>query len=829
MKRLSAVLLVFITSFLSYHSTTYAQSDQQKEYNIKEITVSGIQFLDPNAIINLSGLKVGDKLRIPSTDAATAIKKLWKTGLFGDVSVTIAKVEGDDIFLDINLQERPKVTRISFDGVRKGQQTTLSEKLGTIKGTVVSDATLKNAELTIKKYYAEKGYYNSTVKIIQTKDTLLRNGVALDFYVDKGPKVKVKSINIEGNTKIADKKIRKKMKIKEKKPVQIFTSSKFVRKKFEEDKAKIVDFLNNRGYRDARITEDTVYSVNRKRVNISLTLQEGTKYYFRNITWTGNYKYTDEALGRVLGIKKGDVYNKKELEERLNFSFTQQDVSSLYMDDGYLFFRINPIEVAVEGDSIDVEMRIYEGPQANIDAIYINGNTRTSDHVIQREIRTIPGQKFSRQNIIRTQQALSQLGYFDPEKIQIEPVPHIETGTVDIIYNLEERPSDQLELSGGWGGAIGFVGTLGVVFNNFSIRKAGRLSNWRPVPTGDGQRLAVRVQANGRQFQTYSLTFTEPWLGGKKPNSFTVNLSHSVQRRVINGEVIGTLLVTGATVSLGRRLKKPDDYFVLSNAISYQAYQLDNFAVFSSDFTDGVSNNINFNTTISRNSINNPTFPRSGSSVSLSVSLTPPFSLFDNIEGRQGYEEQEPAERFQWIEYHKWMFDASFFTPVAGKLVLNTRVHFGFLNAYNRDKGVGPFERFTMGGAGLAGQNFILGTDIIGLRGYQDNSIVPIAFSDDDTGGTVFNKYVMEFRYPISLNPAATIFILGFLEGGNNWGSFDQFDPFNVYRSAGFGARIFMPAFGLIGLDYGIGFDDVPGSPEANGPQFHFTIGQQIR
>ena len=528
----------------------------------------------------------------------------------------------------------------------------------------------------------------------------------------------------------------------------------------------------------------------------------------------------------MLGIKRGDIYDVADLERRLNFSQTSLDITSLYMDDGYLFFNINPVEVGVEGDSIDIEMQIYEGSQANINKIIINGNTKTNDRVIIREIRTVPGQKFSRSDLIRSQREIANLTYFDPETIGINPIPNIQDGTVDIEYSLTEKPSDQIELSGGWGGAFGFVGTLGLVFNNFSIRKIFKFKEWGGIlPSGDGQRLALRVQANGRQFQTYSLTFTEPWLGGKKRNAFTVNLSHSVQRRFLNrNDVVGSLTVTGITLSLGRQLRWPDNFFTISNSISYLRYGLDNFNGIPG-FRQGNANNIAFNTTVARNSIDNPTFPRSGSSLSLSVAFTPPYSLFreDNLSDK-------PAEvRFKWIEYHKWMFDNSWFTSLIGNLVLNARMHFGFIGAYNQDLGVGPFERFQLGGDGLTGQNFLLGTEIIGLRGYANNSISPRDEDGSRVGGVAYNKFVMELRYPVSLNPAATIFVLGFLEGGNNFRAASEYNPFDLKRSVGVGARIFMPAFGMIGLDWGYGFDDVPGTTDTRGGRFHFTIGQQLR
>jgi outer membrane protein insertion porin family len=496
------------------------------------------------------------------------------------------------------------------------------------------------------------------------------------------------------------------------------------------------------------------------------------------------------------------------------------------MDNGYLFFSVNPVEVRIEQDSIDLEMRIYEGAQAKISKVLISGNDRTSDHVILRELRTLPGDYFSRAELIRTQRELSQLGYFDPEQVNPVPMPNPADETVDIQWNLVERPSDQVELSGGWGGAFGFVGTLGLVFNNFSIRNIPHFDKWRPLPVGDGQRLSIRMQANGRRFQSYTFSFSEPWLGGRKPNNFGMNYSYSVQRTINQrtNEVFGSLKVQGVTLSLGRRVKWPDDYFTLSNSISYLNYDLFNYGQ-TLGFDTGVSNNINFNTTLARNSIDNPMFPRSGSSISLSLALTPPYSLWNDLD----FDTAEPAERYRWVEYHKWMFDAKFFTKLVGNLVLSTRAHMGFIGSYNNKSEVGPFERFFVGGDGLTGQNFLLGNDIIGLRGYENNSIVPPADDNGIQGGTVYNKFVFELRYPLSLNPSATIYVTSFLEAGNNWSETNNFNPYDLYRSAGFGARIFMPAFGLLGVDWGYGFDVPPGGIGISGPQFHFSIGQQLR
>ncbi len=824
---------LFLFSFAGTHLR--AQEVETKEYIIGGINVSGVQFLDPIAVANLSGLKGGDKLVIPSTDLGNAIKKLWKTGLFGHIDILIERTEAQKIFLNITLQERPKISRLEFIGVKKGSRTSLAEKLGGVRGSIITDAITKNMKLGVKKFYAEKGFNNAEVNIVQVRDSILQNAVILKVKIKKNSKVKVRDILIEGNTEVTDKKIQRVMKTKKKSWKRIFNNAKFIAKKFEEDKEKIINLYNTKGYRNARIVSDCVYNVSNKRVMVKINIEEGRKHYFRNIYWEGNYKYTSEQLAKYLGIQKGDIYDRALLDKKISLSMTDIDISSLYMDDGYLFFRINPIESVADGDSVDIKMQIYEGQQANINSVIINGNTKTSDHVVLREIRTIPGQKFSRRQIIRTNQALGALGFFDAEKIQINPIPHPESGTVDVEYKLVEKPSDQLELSGGWGGFQGFIGTLGVSFNNFSLRKAGKLRNWRPVPTGDGQRLAVRAQANGRAFQSYSLSFTEPWLGGKKPNSLTVSLSHSIQNRGIGlpagNPNVGKLQMSSITVNLGRRLKFPDDYFVLSNSLTYQRIGLNNYRIGSSLFDTGVANTFTFGTTLSRSSIANPTFPREGSSFTLTGTLTPPFSLLAGQKTKAEYDKMEQSKKFNLIEYYKVMFDASMFAPVIGKLVFHSRFHFGVLGAYNKNLGVGPFERFQMGGSGLTNQNMLIGVDLTGLRGYQDNIITPQDPGNrvGQTLGTLYNKYVMELRYPISLNPAATIFILGFAEGGNTYLNFDTYNPFKVYRSVGVGARIFMPAFGMIGIDWGQGLDSVPGVNGGGRQNFTFTIGQQLR
>jgi outer membrane protein insertion porin family len=842
-----------------------------KEFEIEEITVTGSKYLDKNALISISSLRVGDKIKIPGDAISNAIRKLWGTLITGDVSIFATKIDGKKIYLNINLTERPRLSTIVYEGVPKSTQSELNDKIKLIKGKILTDVTIKNTELAIKKFFVEKGYMNTEVKIVPKEDTIVSNGVQIVIRIDKKQKVKIERINYIGNIEFPDSKLSAKMKktneylrfhvvndllhricttngekikntVLHSHPVSwkeiqdylyrnvklnFFATSKYLRTEYEKDKKNIITFYNSKGYRDAAIVKDSIYSVGDNRINFDITIDEGIKYYFRDIIWTGNFVYNEKALNEVLGIKKGDIYDMELVNKKLTFNPNGTDISALYMDFGYLAFSCRPVELRINGDSIDLEMRISEGKQFDISNIIIKGNDRTSDHVIRREIRTLPGQKFSRNDLIRTQRELAQLGYFDPEKIGINPIPNFQEGKVDIEYDLVEKPSDQVELSGGWGGYYGFVGTLGVVFNNFSIRNIPDFKKWRPLPVGDGQRLAVRAQANGRAFQSYSFSFSDPWFGGKKPNTFSVSLQRSVQRNSLYGTVTtndGYFKLSGITVSLAKRVKWPDDYFTLSNSLSFFIYDLKNFTR-SLGFSTGTSKSLVFNVTVARNSVDNPMFPRSGSSISLGLSLTPPYSKWNDID----YATADNATKYKWVEYHKWMFDASFFMRITGNLVANTRAHVGYIGNYGQEPG--PFERFVLGGSGLAGgmESMMLGTDVIGLRGYPERSITPIDPKTGILGGIAYNKFVFELRYPVSLNPSATIYALSFLEGGNNWNDYSKINPFDLYRAAGVGARIFMPAFGLLGIDWGYGFDTLPGKIKVSGSQFHFSIGQQFR
>ncbi|MDF9800941.1 outer membrane protein insertion porin family [Catalinimonas alkaloidigena] len=848
---------------------------EPQEYEIAEITVAGAKVLNENALISLSGLEVGDRIMVPGPAISDAIKKLWKQKILGDIKISYSKIEGDKIHLVIELAEKPRLSKINLTGINSSQETEITEDLTLIRGQIVDDALINRAKNTVAEFFIDKGYLNVEVEVARDLDTLLTNNVVLNIDVDKKEKVKIKRINIRGDEVFSEKKLEGKMKntnekvrftlvedlvsrlvhltpskafnflTKQQDPIgfpdakeyldehvklNFFNGSKFIEEDYEADKKALIDFYNSKGYRDAVIVSDSIYKSGENTINVDITVNEGQRYYFRDIIWTGNYIYDNQTLARVLGIEKGDVYDLENLNKRLNFNPTGADVSSLYMDNGYLFFNVQPVEVSIEDDSIDVEMRIFEGEQATISKIIISGNDRTNDHVIRREIRTVPGQKFSRSDLIRTQRELSQLGYFDPEQIGINPIPNPADGTVDIEYKLVERPSDQIELSGGWGGYYGFVGTLGLVFNNFSVRNIPHFDRWRPLPVGDGQKLSLRIQSSGRVFQSYSATFSEPWLGGRKPHNLTIGLSRTISNPGASvfyaGAVEQSIKISNASIGIGRRVKWPDDFFTISNTLQFRQYDTYNYNL-GIGLSSGTFNNFSLSNVIARNSIDSPMFPRRGSSISLEASFTPPYSWFKDLD----YSTMEPNERYKFLEYHRWMFDAKYYMPLAENLVLNMNMHFGLFGSYGA--GINsPFERFSMGGAGMAGQNFIVAQELIGLRGYPDNRIEPVDPETGVEGGIAYNKYALELRYLISPNPSATIYVLGFVEGGNNFSDYNKYNPFDLYKSAGVGARIFMPAFGLLGIDWGYGFDELTypsGEIRPPGPEFHFRIGQQIR
>lgn len=810
-------------------SSVEINKNVQIEYEIGGIVVKGTDYLDKNVIILSSGLAVGDKIFVPGESVTKAIRTLWDLNLFSDISISADKIEGNTIFLSINVEERPRLGKFSFKGVKKSDADDIREKIKLNRGKIVTDNLIITAKNTIKEYYVDKGFLDAHVEVTQSPDTNAQNSVTLTFKIDKKKKVKIEKIIFDGNNNIEARKLKRYMKeTKEKHWYNIFKSSKYIDENYEADKQKIIDKYNSKGYRDAHIEFDTVYNSNPGLLTIKIKINEGHKYYFRNINWVGNSKHSTDELNAILGIKKGDIYSQATLESRLYMSQDSRDVSSLYMDDGYLFFQVQPVEVLVENDSIDFEMRIYEGKQATINKITVTGNTKTNDKVIIREIRTKPGQLFSRADIIRTQRELAQLRYFNPEKLGVNPKPNPADGTVDIEYIVEEQASDQLELSGGWG-ANRLIGTLGVSFNNFAIKDMFKANAWRPVPAGDGQGLSVRAQTTGRYYSSLSASFTEPWLGGKKPNSFSTTVYHNRQNLTnlkFNDPNRQSLLITGVAFGLGKRLKVPDDYFTLMQELNIAEYNLHNFTgTFS--FNNGKALNASYKISLGRNSIDAPIYPRTGSQITTSIQFTPPYSYFrDKSLNTSDYYTRE-TDNLRLVEYYKYKFTTTWYLPLdrSKKLVLMSKLGWAYLGSFNKTLGYSPFERFYLGGSGLTG--FALdGREIISLRGYADQSVGnPLG-----TGSVIVNKYTMEMRYPLSLNPSATIFVLGFAEAGNAWTNYKNYNPFNVARSAGLGVRVFLPMFGLLGLDYGWGFDSVDSKANnGNGKgQFHFTIGANI-
>lgn len=790
-----------------------------REYTIGGIMVTGAEQFDSKTIILLSGLEVGDKIKVPGEDIAMAIRALWKQNLFSDVAIFAQRIQGSTIFLEINLTTLPRLSKYSITGAKKNERDRIREDIQLIRGKVVNENLILNTKTIIERYYIDKGRLDVEVNISQTPDTTENNAVVLDINIKRGDRVKIAAIEFDGVTAFKPGKLRRSMSETKKKAIyRIFSSSKFLKKAYKEDLKSVIATYQTKGYRDARIESDSLYRNSNNDLVIRIKVDEGSQYYFGNVNWVGNSKYSSDELSKVLGIKPGDLFDQTVLDSRLYGSMDGNDISSLYLDDGYLFFQINPVEVAERNDTIDLEMRIYEGQQATINQIKIQGNTRTNDHVIRREIRTKPGQLFSRSDIIRTNRELATLGYFDPEQLEVNPVPNPQTGTVDIEYKLVEKSTSQIELQGGWG-AGRVVGTFGVIFDNFSARNFFKKGAWQPLPSGDGQRLSIRAQSYGVGFQSYNFSFTEPWLGGKKPRSLTVSFYKSIQSNGLrkSDPARQSIDITGIGANLGSRLKFPDDFFTGILGFNFQKYTLSNYNTAAFAFSDGQAHNVNFTLTLTRNSISAPIYPRGGSSFSVTTQFTPPYSLFNN----KDYSALSDGEKFKWIEYHKWKFKSTWFTSLVGDLVLRTSSEFGFLNGYNDEIGAPPFERFYVGGDGLS--NFVLdGREVIGLRGYPNQSLTP------EGGGTMYGKYTLELRYPLTLNPASTIYGLVFAEGGNAWDNKKAFKPFQVNRSVGMGVRIFLPQFGLLGVDFGRGFDTVPGQQLPAGWQTHFIIGQQF-
>lgn len=806
-----------------------------KEYIVGGTTVTGAQYLDKDILIQISKLTTGERIQVPGDATANAVKFLWAQGLFDDVQLK-GDVKGDTIYFNIVVVERPRLTSMEFTGMKKGETSDIKEKLKDKTGKIVNEALKSTTTAIIKKFFNDKGFLFTEVTYEQKRDTSEANNVVLVVNVDKKTKTKIDHITFSGNKDFKAKQLRKYLKkTKERSAINIFRSGKFLQDKYEEDKRTMISKMQAKGYRDAEIVRDTVIKKPTGRVDIHMDLYEGPKYYFGNITWAGNAIYTTKALNELLAIEKGDIFSEEKLQKRLNGNPNGEDISSLYLNNGYLTFNVDPVQTRIYGDTIDVELRVYEGPQYTINKVSLKGNDITNDKVVMREIRTKPGQKFSKELVVRTTREIAQLGNFDEQKTDVRPIPNPADGTVDIEYTVAEKPSDQIELSGGFGGGR-IIGTLGLTFNNFSARNLFNLKEWKPLPKGDGQKLSIRGQTNGKSYQSYSFSFSEPWLGGKKPiyfgiSAFTSLSSNDDYARYYNytEEQKYRIRLNGVTFTLGKRLRWPDDYFNLNHSVNLQQYKLHNYPGFL--FSSGTSYNFNFTEELSRNSVDAPIYPTSGSNIKLTVQLTPPYSLFNNLNYKTAVDE----DKYRFTEYHKWKFEAQWYQRIVGKLVLKTQAQFGFLGMYNKDVGQSAFERFKLGGDGMQGFDYLQGSEVISMRGYENNNVTPLGYDPNIarySGSPIFNKYIVEVRYPLMNSQQATLFVLTFAEGGNTWNHFKDFTPFNVRRSAGVGARIFLPIFGLLGIDWGYGFDKVYDTTDnrlrRSGGRFQFSIAQQL-
>ena len=841
---LKKIVVIFsITSLIC--SNLFAQDSLQffidytkpKEFVLSNVNIVGTKFVNKSNVLDITSLKINQKIKIPGSDISSAINKLWQQNLFSEIEIEYDEINEDSISLNIVLKEYPRLSKFKFIGnISKSNVSTLKDDLKLARGKILTQNLIKNSINKIKKFYTDKGFLKIDVKHKIVEDTLTLNSSILIFEINKNKKVKIRDIIIKGRKQIVNKnksiinnkdtvyalsnyRLKKSMKeTKVKNKWRFFKVSKFIKENYEADKENIISEYNNRGYRDAKILNDTIYYNSDNTITVEITLDEGEPYLFGNINFIGNKKYTNSELLNQLSIDSGDVFNQSILDSRLFGTPEGTDISSLYLDNGYLFFNATPVEVSTTDNIIDLEIRLYEGDQARINKVSVKGNTKTQDHVIMRELRTRPGDLFKRSDIMRSQRELAQMQYFDPEAFDVKIDPNPARNEVDVTYVVAEKSSDQIQLQGGWGGGR-VVGSLGFTFNNFSSRNLFNGSKWRPLPSGDGQRLSLVARSNGVYYQNYNISFVEPWLGGKKPTSLQVSVFRAISSNGLQDDQRQEIQVTGLSFGVGKRLKNPDDYFTVYNGLNFMQYKLSNSQSFFS-FRNGVSNNVNYNINIGRNSVDQINFPRQGSNFLLSLKLSPPYSMFDDIDD---YSTLSDQEKFEWVEYYKWKFKATWFSPFTEKLVLATRTEFGFLGAYNQDLGVSPFERFYVGGDGLSGMGYMNdGRELVALRGYANNSISP------QTGATIYNKYTAEIRYALSLNPTSTMYAHAFLEAGNAWEKFENFNPFGVKRSVGIGIKIMLPMIGMMGLDYGWGLDEIPGNSEANGGQFHFSIGQNF-
>ncbi|MGK0252743.1 MAG: outer membrane protein insertion porin family [Mariniflexile sp.] len=836
------VILLFLSS-ISIQAQELPYSNGKK-YTLGDISVSGNTSFSEQTIITYSGLSKGKEMAIPGEEIGNAIKKLWNSKLFSDIEVYISKIEGDVAYLEIRLSDLPQLNELKINGVKKGKTEAIIKDNKLNKGVKVTENLITTTKNFLTKKYKKEGFYNTKINIntIEVKDSIETARVNMVLNIDKGEKVKIKDILFSGNEVLSDKYLQKSMKsTKQIKLLRILKRSKFIDSAYQADLSHVVEKYKENGYRDARIISDSIIVNNNKTITLQIGVNEGSQYTFGNITFIGNTVYTNEQLTRMLRIRKGDTYNGILLQKRIadNTKPDADDITNLYQNNGYLFSSINPVEVNATNNVIDMEIRISEGKPAYFNNVSVVGNDKTNDHVIYREIRTRPGQLYSKANVVRTVRELGQLGFFDAQEISPNfNNPNPNEGTIDMEYSVKETGSSQIELQGGYGGG-GFIGTLGLSFNNFSIKDIFKKDAYKPIPMGDGQRLALRLQAS-RFFQTYSFSFSEPWLGGKRPVQFSTSLSQTKQflfdQRTGNADKSRSFNITGITFGLAKRLSVPDDFFVLSQAVSYQRYDLNNYNTGLFTFGDGYANNLSYTIGLSRNNTSvDPIYPTAGSSFGVTAKLSIPYSLFDGVDYAQLKEDRAQAivdqdgaelaridqERYKWLEFYKVNFKGDWYTQITKDLVLRPSVEFGFLGAYNNDRGIIPFERFFVGGDGL-GQQSLDGREAVALRGYPNQSL-----SDPD-GGVIYNKFSLELRYPITLKASAKIYALTFLEGGASYNSFRDYNPFNIKRSAGLGIRIFMPAFGLLGIDFGHGFDSLPGETTKHGWETHFIIGQQF-
>jgi outer membrane protein insertion porin family len=853
--------LLFVFSQLLVAQTTSIQdstnlpvieySNSAPKYEIAEIKVTGASNYEDFVLIGFSGLTVGEVVNIPGNAITNAVKRFCKQGLFSDVKILATKIQDGKVWLNIALKERPRVSEINYNGLKKSEKEDLELRIGITKGNQITPNISDRAKKVIDKYMEEKGFLNVLVNVYQRNDPNKAGYVIVDVNVDKKLKTKVHQLIFTGNTVLSHNQINKVMKkTNDNNWRNFFRTKKFVREEYEKDKAAVIEKYNEIGYRDAFIVADSVVKFDDKTVDVYMTVNEGKKYYYGDIKWIGNTIYPYQLLNSMLGIKKGDVYNHKNLMARLQSD--DDAVGKLYQNRGYLFFQVDPVEVQVNKDSIDFEMRMYEGKPATINEIGIKGNSRVYEHVIRRELRTKPGQLYSQDDIMRSLRELAQMGHFDPEKIKPDIQPDPENGTVDVTYELETKGSDQVEFSAGWG-STGVVGSIGLKFSNFAIQNLFKPDTYRIVPQGEGQTLTINGRTSGQSYSSVSLSFLEPWLGGKRPNSLSASVYYSTQSTVsdryssnysnyINSMYSGYgnnssgssqyqsemdptkyMRTIGASLGYGKRLSWPDDYFIFQGELSYQLFMLSNW-YYLPPLTDGHYNNFSVNLTLSRSSIDNPIYTRSGSAFSLGLKITPPYSALNGK--NYGDPNMSNAERYKFLEYHKWTFSGKTFTPLSGdKLVFMSRAMFSYLGDYNKNAR-SPFETFVMGGDGMSNYTSY-GTDYIAMRGYTSGSLTPYDPKVGTTVGYLYNKFTMELRYPLSLEQSATIYALTFVEAGNCFNKMSDYNPFDLKRSAGIGVRIFLPMFGMMGIDWGYGFDK-DNTGKKSGSQFHFVLGQEL-